>query len=80
MTVLELRYDTSDLVAMIKVVCAAVRDWPQERREAFEAGFDRLVDDRRLLDMHLDGGVLRAEASPEFLALLRRFGIGEVTP
>lgn len=79
MSILQLRCDNSDLMAMVKVVCAAVRDWPQARRAAFEADFDRLVDERRLLDMHLEGGVVRAEASRDFLALLAKFGIGDVT-
>lgn len=80
MTVLDLRTDNSDLAAMIKVVCASVRQWPQDRRDKFQSEFDALVDARRLLVMHLEGSVLRADASSEFMALLRRIGIGEVAP
>lgn len=71
--------DTSDAAAMIEVICTTVRRWPPERRARFEAQFDRLVETNRLVSVQIGGpGRIEVDASPDLLALMARWRIGEV--
>lgn len=78
-TRMTLKADTTDARAMIAVICMTVRSWAQLRRVAFEAEFDRLVEENRLVTVHVGGpGLLEVDASPDLLALMRRWNIGGV--
>ena len=71
--------DTSDAAALIEVICATAATWPQARRDAFTVEFDRLVDRNLLCSVQIGGpGRIEVDASPELMALARRYGIGEV--
>lgn len=74
-----LETDASDATAMIEVICATVDTWPARKSAAFEAEFDRLLDEDRLVRVQIGGpGRIEVDAHPDLLALMARWRIGEV--
>ena len=78
MATMNITINTRDPMAAIEVIADIADKWDQGKRDKFADEFNRMCDDRSALNFSWENGTLVAELSPKAMALLRKFGIGEV--
>lgn len=77
---IEVRVDTSDLVAVARAVGEAAEAWPAEKRLAFYGEWSDLIEAPGAMTFgpgEREFGLV-AEASAKMLDLLARYGVGAV--
>jgi len=78
MATINITINMRDPIAAIDAVKNVAENWSQDRRDKFADEFNRLCEDRSVLNFVWEDGVLVIELSPKAMALLRRYSIGEI--
>ena len=78
MACMNITINMRDPIAAIDAVKDISDKWPEGKRDKFVYEFNRLCEDRSVLNLTPENGTIVAELSPKAMALLRKYGIGEV--